>query len=214
MWGRRQRKQVDEPKPTEFPGRLKEALRKARVEQADRTGVVVDLHDAEIARLELLSDALDPLFEQIPAEIDLFDRGLSRGETPRLWIDPVAHVDMGRDKRVYRLLQDTRYGRKVLAETGNVIEIVNAVTKYVAQRMVERERALANGAFPAIHDLRSEVRSLRRRKRGRAFKAFVFGLLLGLATLSRRQVFGPKGSVHLVSGRGIARPTISAGLNP
>ena len=66
MWGRRQRKQVDEPKPTESPGRLKEALRKARVEQADRTGVVVDLHDAEIARLELLSDALDPLFEQIP----------------------------------------------------------------------------------------------------------------------------------------------------
>ena len=194
MWGRRQRKQVDEPKPTESPGRLKEALRKARVEQADRTGVVVDLHDAEIARLELLSDALDPLFEQIPAEIDLFDRGLSRGETPRLWIDPVAHVDMGRDKRVYRLLQDTRYGRKVLAETGNVIEIVNAVTKYVAQRMVERERALANGAFPAIHDLRSEVRSLRRRKRGRAFKAFVFGLFLGLATLiTAALIFGPKG---------------------
>ena len=194
MWGRRQRKQVDEPKPTESLGRLKEALRKARVEQADRTGVVVDLHDAEIARLELLSDALDPLFEQIPAEIDLFDRGLSRGETPRLWIDPVAHVDMGRDKRVYRLLQDTRYGRKVLAETGNVIEIVNAVTKYVAQRMVERERALANGAFPAIHDLRSEVRSLRRRKRGRAFKAFVFGLFLGLATLiTAALMFGPKG---------------------
>ena len=191
MWGRRQRKQVDEPKPTESPGRLKEALRKARVEQADRTGVVVDLHDAEIARLELLSDALDPLFEQIPAEIDLFDRGLSRGETPRLWIDPVAHVDMGRDKRVYRLLQDTRYGRKVLAETGNVIEIVNAVTKYVAQRMVERERALANGAFPAIHDLRSEVRSLRRRKRGRAFKAFGFGLFVGLATLmSAALIFG------------------------
>jgi hypothetical protein len=185
---------VDEPKPTESPGRLKEALRKARVEQADRTGVVVDLHDAEIARLELLSDALDPLFEQIPAEIDLFDRGLSRGETPRLWIDPVAHVDMGRDKRVYRLLQDTRYGRKVLAETGNVIEIVNAVTKYVAQRMIERERALANGAFPAIRDLRSEVRSFRRRKRGRAFKAFVFGLLLGFATLiTAALMFGPKG---------------------
>jgi hypothetical protein len=82
----------------------------------------------------------------------------------------------------------------VLAETGNVIEIVNAVTKYVAQRMVERERALANGAFPAIHDLRSEVRSLRRRKRGRAFKAFVFGLFLGLATLiTAALMFGPKG---------------------
>src|ERR1700730_16170883 len=129
MCGRRQRKQVDEPKPTESPGRLKEALRKARVEQADRTGVVVDLHDAEIARLELLSDALDPLFEQIPAENDLFDRGVSRSGTPRLSIEPVAHGDIRRDKRVCRLLQDTRYGRKVLGETGNVIEIVNAVTK-------------------------------------------------------------------------------------
>jgi hypothetical protein len=183
MWGRRERKQRDEPRPTESAGRLQEALRKARTEQADRTGVVVDLHDAEIARLELLNDALDPLFEQVPTEIDLFDRGLSRGETPRLWIDPVAHVDMGRDKRIYRLLQDTRYGRKVLAETGNVVEMVNAVTKYVAQRMVERERALADGAFPAIRDLRSEMRVLRRRKRGRAFKAFVFGVLLGFATL-------------------------------
>ncbi len=194
MWGRRQRKQLDEPSATESPGRLKEALRKARVEQADRTGVVVDLHDAEIARLELLNDALDPLFEQVPAEIDLFDRGLSRGETPRLWIDPVAHVDMGRDKRVYRLLQDTRYGRKVLVETGNVVEMVNAVTKYVAQRMIERERALANGALPAIRDLRSEVRALRRRKRGRAFKAFLFGLLLGFATLIMAAlIFGPRG---------------------
>ena len=54
--------------------------------------------------------------------------------------------------------------------------------------------ALANGAFPAIRDLRSEVRSLRRRKRGRAFKAFVFGLLIGFATLiTAALMFGPKG---------------------
>ena len=142
MWGR-SRKQLDEEKPSESPHRLKEALRKARIEQADRSSIVVDLHDAEIARLELLSDALDPLFEEIPSEIDLFDRGLSRGENPRLWIDAVAHVDMGRDKRVYRFLQDTRYGRKVLAETNNVVEMVEAITKYVAQRIIERERALA-----------------------------------------------------------------------
>jgi hypothetical protein len=183
MWGRRQRKPLDESRASEPPGQLREALRKARVDQADRTGVVVDLHDAEIARLELLNDALDPLFEQIPAEIDLFDRGLSRGETPRLWIDAVAHVDMGRDKRIYRLLQDTRYGRKVLAETGNVVEMVNTVTKYVAQRMIERERALADGAFPVIRDIHAELRLLRRRKRGRAFKAFLFGLFLGFVTL-------------------------------
>ena len=67
---------------------------------AERTGVVVDLHDAELARLELLNEALDPLFADMPADVDLFDRGISRGDTPRLWIDAIAHVAMGRDKRL------------------------------------------------------------------------------------------------------------------
>ena len=48
--------------------RLKEAIRDARIETAERTGVVVDLRDAELARLELLNEALDPLFEEIPPE--------------------------------------------------------------------------------------------------------------------------------------------------
>ena len=88
MWGRkRQRRRRGEAERAAAAERLKEALRQARVDQAERTGVVVDLHDAEVARLELLNEALDPLFEEIPAEVDLFDRGISRGETPRLWID-------------------------------------------------------------------------------------------------------------------------------
>jgi hypothetical protein len=124
------------------PIRLRDALRQARIEAADRTGVVVDLRDAEVARLEILSDALDPLFSQIPDQIDLFDRGLSQGETPRLWIDVVAHVVMGRDKRIYRFVQDTRFGRMVLAESHEVAVMVQAVTGYVARRMIERERAL------------------------------------------------------------------------
>src|SRR6187455_1611257 len=80
---------------TSRPIRLRDALRQARIEAADRTGVVVDLRDAEVARLEILNDALDPLFAEVPEQIDLFDRGLSKGDTPRLWIDIVAHVLMG-----------------------------------------------------------------------------------------------------------------------
>src|SRR5215510_14993352 len=129
--------------PAESPMRLRDALRKARIEAADRTGVVVDLRDAEVARLEILNDALDPLFSQVPDNIDLFDRGISQGETPRLWIDVVAHVVMGRDKRIYRFVQDTRYGRIVLAESHEVNAIVDAVTDYVARRMIEREHAMA-----------------------------------------------------------------------
>ncbi len=118
-------------------------LRQARIEAADRTGVVVDLRDAEVARLEILSDALDPLFSEIPDTIDLFDRGISRGDPPRLWVDVVAHIVMGRDKRTYRFVQDTRHGRIVLAESNEVPPIVEAVTDYVARRIVEREHALA-----------------------------------------------------------------------
>src|ERR1700752_3476784 len=95
--------QKSEPGDMAKPGeeqrhRLKEALRRARIDSAERTGVVVDLHDAEVARLELLNEALDPIFAEIPSDVDLFDRGISRGETPQLWLDAVAHVGMGRDK--------------------------------------------------------------------------------------------------------------------
>ena len=115
MWGRK-RKAAAASADTQLSSPLKQAVHEARVEAAERSSVVVDLRDAEVARLELLNEALDPLFAEIPAEIELFDRGLSRGETPRLWVDAVVHVAMGRDKRIYRLLQDTRVGRRVLAE--------------------------------------------------------------------------------------------------
>src|SRR6201990_1233341 len=117
---------------------LREALRKARIEAADRTGVVVELRDAEVARLEILNDALDPLFAQVPEQVDLFDRGISQGDTPRLWVDVVAHVLMGRDKRIYRFVQDTRFGRIVLAASHEVPAIVQAITDYVARRMIAR----------------------------------------------------------------------------
>jgi hypothetical protein len=167
-------------KPAPQPGRLKDAIREARIEAAERTGVVVDLRDAELARLELLNEALDPLFAEISQEVELFDRGISRGDSPRLWLDPIAHVQMGRDKRVYRFLQDTRYGRRVLAEANEIDEIVQVVTKYVARRLVERERALADDAGPAL-----ETRPARRprRRRWRTIAAFALGLIVGIAVL-------------------------------
>jgi hypothetical protein len=183
MWGRK-RQAAAEAKPEESrPQRLKDALRKARVESAERSGIVVDLHDAEVARLELLNEAIVPLFGEIPAEVDLFDLGISRGETPKLWIDAVAHVAMGRDKRVYRFVQDTRYGRKVLAESLHIPEIVQAVTKYLAQRLIERERALADIGTPLSGDLRREANFERRKRRRHAIQIFLFGVLAGAAIL-------------------------------
>jgi hypothetical protein len=184
MWGRK-RQRVEPTGPSGPPPQLglKEALRKARIDQAERSAVIVDLHDAEVARLELLNEALDPVFDEVPKEIELFDRGISRGETPRLWIDAITHVVMGRDKRMYRFLQDTRYGRKVLAESVNVADIVDAVTKYLAQRMIERERALADGSLPATRDFKQAAQSHSRAGRGRPLAAFLLGLLAGCAIL-------------------------------
>jgi hypothetical protein len=178
MWGRRKRAApATQEKP---PQQLREALRQARIESAERTGVIVDMRDAEIARLELLNDALDALFAEIPDNVELFDRGVTRGDTPRLWIDVVAHVDMGRDKRTYRFVQDTRYGRQILAESPQVPEIAEAVTKYVARRIIERERALAADDRPLLQDPARDAR-LRRRARRRAF---VYGFLFGIAAVA------------------------------
>jgi len=158
------------------PVRLRDALRQARIEAADRTGVVVDLRDAEVARLEILNEALDALFKEIPDHVDMFDRGISQGVTPRLWIDVIAHVVMGRDKRIYRFVQDTRYGRKVLAESHDAAVIVKAVTDYVARRMVEREQALATTVEP---EPKGEAKL---RRRG-GFWTFVLGVIVGAAAL-------------------------------
>jgi hypothetical protein len=159
------------------PIRLRDALRQARIEAADRTGVVVDLRDAEVARLEILNEALDPLFAQVPDQVDLFDRGISQGDTPRLWIDVVAHVLMGRDKRIYRFVQDTRFGRIVIAESHDVAAIVDAVTDYVARRMIEREHALV--ATAVVEPAAVEPPQ---RRRGR-FWPFVLGFVLGALAL-------------------------------
>ena len=157
------------------PSRLRDALRQARIEAADRSGVVVELRDAEVARLEILNEALDPLFGEVPAQVDMFDRGVSQGETPRLWIDVVAHVVMGRDKRIYRFVQDTRFGRIVLAESHDVPVIVDAVTGYVARRMIEREHAMVTlpVAEPAVES----------KPRRRGLGMFVLGFVLGAVAL-------------------------------
>jgi hypothetical protein len=157
------------------PTRLRDALRQARIEAADRTGVVVELRDAEVARLEILNEALDPLFAEVPEKVDLFDRGVSQGETPRLWIDVVAHVVMGRDKRMYRFVQDTRFGRIVIAESHDVPVIVAAVTSYVARRMIEREHAMV--ITPAVEPAVEE------KPRRRGFGMFALGFVLGVVAL-------------------------------
>jgi hypothetical protein len=71
----------------------------------------------------------------------------------------------------------------VLAESHEVPAIVDAVTDYVARRMVEREHALAPSKPPE-----PVAKEKPRRRRG-GFWIFVLGFILGAAALFAFAVF-------------------------
>jgi hypothetical protein len=155
---------MEEPKSDRLkavPSSLKAAIRRARVESAEQSQAVADLREAEVARLELLLDAIRPVLDQAPEGVELFDPGIAFGERPRLFLDMIGFVDTGHDRRTYRFFQDTRHGRVLIAESPLVERIVAAMTNYIARRLVEREQALAadwrsleapaNGGKPNAH---------------------------------------------------------------
>ncbi|MGA9847162.1 MAG: hypothetical protein WBQ45_05920, partial [Roseiarcus sp.] len=152
----------DEPRGPQAPKPdLAAAVRLARVENAERAEAIADLREIEAGRLALLETALKAVVRQAPPGVDMFDLTLTQGERPRLFLDMVAFVDMGRDRRTYRFFQDTLNGRVLIAESQQSDRIVAAVTNYVARRLVERERALASGCAagetqgPAVWPMRA-----------------------------------------------------------
>ncbi len=140
----------DNRKPNMPPHRLADVIREVKNAAADRDDVVVELREASRTRLELLSAELAPIFDEVPVDIDLFDFTISSGLQPRLWIDAISHVAMGRDRRTYRFLKDTRSGRVVLAESASVDPVAAQVARYVAERMIERERLMEGDAEHAV----------------------------------------------------------------
>jgi hypothetical protein len=154
---------------------LKQALHNARIEAAEHSAVIIDMRDAEVARLEILNEAIDKVFKEIPARhTDYFDRGVSGGLQPRLWLDAITHVVMGNDKRTYRLLTDTANGRRVQEESTDVPAMREAITRYVARRLVAREQSLAT----------TETKEDAPKKNlGAVLAAFVLGAVAGAAAL-------------------------------
>jgi hypothetical protein len=165
---------------------LSAALRRARIDSAEHSGVLADLRSAEIARLEILRDQLDPVIAQVSKDCDLFDVAISPGERPRLFIDAIGFVEMSRDRRGYRFLQDTRHGRIAIAETEKVETMVEAITAYMAHRLIEREKALAvdyaSGGAASVAGARAAAAPIQRdaprsgpvRLPHRSFQIFLF----------------------------------------
>lgn len=130
--------------------KLSDAIRDVRNAAADREDVVVDMREAQRMRLELLAAELAPVFAEVPADNEWFDFAISSGLQPRLWIDAVSHVSMGRDRRTYRFLRDTRLGRVVLAESTEMKPVADQVMRYVAERIVERQRMMEGDVALAL----------------------------------------------------------------
>jgi len=142
---------TDQPKTHSTDRRLADIVREVKIASADRTDVVVDIRDADRARLELLAQEIRPLFDDIDPADDRFDFGISPGLQPRLWIDAVAHVHMGHDRRVFRFVRDTRLGRVTISDSSDMTRTADAVGRYIAERVIERERILA-GDFEAMKE--------------------------------------------------------------
>jgi hypothetical protein len=121
---------------------LRDTIRSVRTAEAERSDVVVELRDAERARLEILAEELRSVFNEVPADDEQFIFTVAAGTPPRLWIDMTSFVVMARDRRSYRFLKDTRLGRTVIVETAKIEDIADTITHYVAERIIERERAM------------------------------------------------------------------------
>jgi len=156
--------------------KLSDVMRDVKNAAADRGDVVVEMREAGRMRLELLAQELEPFFAEVPRDIEWFDFALSSGAQPRLWIDAVSHVGLGRDRRTFRFVTDTRLGRIVLAETTDLNVVAEQVRRYVAERLIEHQKAMA-GETKAILP-RVELPAGKRRS---GWGAFLHGLLLFIA---------------------------------
>lgn len=181
---------------------LTDAIRKVRVAESERADVVVELRETERARLDMLADELRGVFADVPSDDDQFIFEVSSGTQPRLWIDMTSLVVMGRDRRTYRFVKDTRLGRTVILETADIEDMADCVTQYVAERIIERERAMegdwlakriAQQDLPARpektaaslirHALPQQPAAAQKVHPGWIVSAFLGGILVGVAVL-------------------------------
>lgn len=187
---------MDEQKTTEKVRSLGRAIRDVRMGDVEQNSVIVELGDTERARLELLYEALEDVIDEVPEDMEMLSFQLVAGRKPRIWVDITAFVEMARDKRTYRFLKDTRLGRIVLAESQDVDDVADSITHYLAERIIEREKALESDRIlkkmgekaideGAVENARAEQLAQRREARSSSAGVwwFLFGALAGAAGL-------------------------------
>jgi len=166
---------------------LQSAIQSARLEQAQRDDAVAELQEEERVRLSMLEEALEGVFSDIPESHRDLALAVLPADPPRYWVDATSHVVMARDKRTYRFVKDTRLGRTLLHEGQDVEAVADAVTRYVAERIVERQRA-AEESWVMQHNRsvlgsRSPDAGAGQKPVLLTFAVFGFGMLAGAALL-------------------------------
>ena len=159
---------------------LQQAIREIRIAQAERDDVVVELREAERMRLTLLAEALKGVVDGLPERHDEFALAVLPSDPPRFWVDATSFVMLARDKRTFRFLKDTRLGRTVLQESADVDAVADAVTRYVAERIVEKERALEADWLVQRERLDVGEPGRRAEGEGRGMLWAALGFLLGM----------------------------------
>lgn len=178
----------DEPKGSGLS--LLNIIRDVRNAEADRADVVVELREAERMRLELFVQELQPVLNEVDANDPRFDFVISSGLQPRFWIDAASHVAMGRDRRTYRFVRDTRIGRVVLAESSDLKPVAEQVARYIAERIVERQRLL-DGDVVQVSGASNEPAEVRLQDGNRKRMPREWSMLLGgLALIGAGAVAG------------------------
>ena len=159
---------------------LREAVRKARLEEAERLHLSADARDGEIARLELLKSELETVFAELPANDDRFNLVLVPSRPARLWIDLFTYATVD-DSGAYLFVRNSENGRRTLFSSTNLADMADRITDYTAREIVRRERL--EGALAEPDRSASTRGGSLGSGMGVVVSAFIIGLLTGAVGL-------------------------------
>jgi hypothetical protein len=162
---------------------LREAIRKARIEEAERLDAAADCRDGEIARLELLKAELETVFGEIPSPDDRFNLVLVPSRPARLWIDLFTYAAMDEASGAFLFVRNSENGRRTLFSSSNVADMADRITRYMAREIVRRERIDAALNGPDLSDKVANDARPGGLGMGVVVWAFLIGILSGAAGL-------------------------------
>ena len=162
---------------------LREAIRKARLEEAERLDDTADHRDGEMARLELLKAELETVFAEIPRHDDRFNLALVPSRPARLWVDLFTYVVVDDASGAYLFIRNSENGRRTLFTAKNVADMTDRITTYMAHEIVRRERMEAALLEPGPRAKGVPESDSSGPGMGVVLSAFVIGIITGAAGL-------------------------------